>query len=76
LFDGFLNEWRVHFAVVGSWVPFLSSDEFEELVKAAIASNSWAYAGQPVWAVPYMLVLQGGLRTAEASPEVSEIIVT
>ena len=58
LFDAFLAEWPSHYIAVRSLVPFLSEDEFEEIVGAATDANSWAWVDLPLWAVPYMLVLQ------------------
>lgn len=54
----FLKSWPDHYAAVKSLVPFLTLDEFEELVSAATQANSWAWVGMEDWCVPYMLVLQ------------------
>jgi len=58
LFDNFLEDWPNHYRAIRSLVPLLNADEYEELVAAATEANSWAWVGMPLWAVPYMLILQ------------------
>ena len=58
LFDAFAVNWQRHYAAAGTLVANLTVDEFLELVEAATDRHSWAYADLPLWAVPYVLVLQ------------------
>lgn len=58
LFNAFLADWPSHYRAVRSLVPCLNADEFEETVTAATQANSWAWVDMPIWAVPYMLILQ------------------
>ncbi|MBI0435951.1 hypothetical protein [Roseomonas sp. KE0001] len=51
-------DWRRHYSAIRTLVANLTADEFIELLEAATERRSWAYVGMPVWAVPYMLVLQ------------------
>lgn len=58
LFDAFAATWQRHYAATGGLVANLTVDEFLELAEAATERRSWAYIDLPLWAVPYVLVLQ------------------